>query len=69
LSGCFNGLCYTVNNEIASTFLFLDRFKLPNDYFDNRAEQLDKINLDDVKQAVKNICNSKNLITVRVGRV
>lgn len=57
------------NSEIASTFLFLDRFKLPADYFDNRAEQLKKITLDEVKKAVKNMCNSNNLITVRAGRV
>jgi len=60
---------FASNNEIASTFLFLDRFKLPNDYFDNRAEQLEKISLDDVKKAVKNICNSENLVAIRAGRV
>jgi zinc protease len=60
---------FASNSEVASTFLFLDRFKLPADYFDNRAEQLEKITLDDVKKAVKNILNSKNLITVRAGRV
>jgi predicted Zn-dependent peptidase len=49
--------------------LYLDRFKLPADYFDNRAEQIAKITLDDMKKAVKNILNSENLITVRVGRV
>jgi zinc protease len=60
---------FASNSEIASTFLFIDRFKLPADYFDNRAQQLEKITLDDVKKAVRNICNSKNLITVRAGRV
>jgi zinc protease len=60
---------FASNSEIASTFLFIDRFKLPADYFDNRAQQLEKITLDDVQKAVRNICNSKNLITVRAGRV
>jgi zinc protease len=60
---------FASNSEIASTFLFIDRFKLPVDYFDNRAEQLEKITLDDVKKVVKDILNSKNLITVRAGRV
>lgn len=60
---------FASNGEIAGTFLYLDRFKLPADYFDNRAEQIAKITLDDLKNSVKNILNSKNLITVRVGRV
>jgi zinc protease len=60
---------FVTNSDTASTFLYLDRFKLPADYFDNRAATLDKITLDDVKEAVKDILNSNNLITVRVGRV
>jgi len=42
---------------------------LPNNYFDNRAEQLEKISFDDVKKAVKNICNFENLVIIRAGRV
>jgi zinc protease len=60
---------FASNNEIASTFLFLDRFNFPADYFDNRAAQLEKITLNDVKAAVKKILSSKNIITVRAGRV
>jgi zinc protease len=60
---------FASNNDIASTFLYLDRFKLPADYFDNRAANLDKITLEDMKNAVRDILNSKNMITVRAGRV
>jgi zinc protease len=60
---------FATNSDIASTFLYLDRFNLPADYFDNRAAVLDKITLEDMKNAVKDILNSKNMITVRVGRV
>jgi zinc protease len=60
---------FTSNSDIASTFLYLDRFKLPADYFDNRAAVLEKITLEDMKNAVKGILNSENLITVRAGRV
>ena len=60
---------FATNSATAATFLYLDRFKLPADYFDNRAAVLEKITLDDMKNAIKDILNSNNLITVRVGRV
>jgi len=60
---------FTSNGDIASTFLYLDRFKLPADYFDNRAANLEKITLDDMKNAVKDILHSDKMITVRAGRV
>ena len=60
---------FATNSATAATFLYLDRFKLPIDYFDNRAATLEKITLDDMKNAVKDVLNSENMITVRVGRV
>lgn len=60
---------FVSNSDIATTFLYIDRFKFPIDYFDKRAEQIEKITLDDMRTAVKDILNSNNLITVRVGRV
>ncbi len=60
---------FASNGDIAATFLFLDRFNLPADYFDNRAAVLEKITLEDMKNAVRDILNSKNMITLRVGRV
>lgn len=60
---------FVSNSDIASTFLFVDRFKFPVDYFDKRAEQVEKITLDDMKNAVKNILASDKIITVRAGRV
>lgn len=60
---------FASNSSIGSAFLFLDRFNFPADYFDKRFEQLDKVTLDDMKKAVKNMLNSENLLTVRVGRV
>lgn len=60
---------FSTNSAMASTFLYLDRFKLPADYFDNRAATLESITLDDLKNTVRDVLNSENLITVRVGRV
>jgi zinc protease len=60
---------FTSNGDIASTFLYVDRFKFPVDYFDKRAAQVEKVTLEDMKQAVKNILASDKIITVRAGRV
>ncbi len=60
---------FASNSDIASTFLYLDRFKLPADYFDNRAQEISKITLEDMKKVVKSLLCSDKLITVRAGRV
>lgn len=60
---------FETNSRIAKAFLFLDRFGLPSDYFDNRAEQIQKISLSDVKEAVKKVMNSKDMLVLNVGRV
>ncbi len=60
---------FVSNSDMARTFLYVDRFKFPADYFNNRAAQINKVTLDDMKRAVKNILASDKLITVRAGRV
>ncbi|HLJ31703.1 MAG TPA: pitrilysin family protein [Candidatus Babeliales bacterium] len=60
---------FVSNNDIASTFLYIDRFKFPADYFDTRAAQIRTVALAEMKQAVKNILASDKMITVRAGRV
>ena len=57
------------NSGIAQTFLYLDRFGLPAEYFDNRAAKLGKITLFGMQQAVKRVLSSNNLVVLRIGRV
>lgn len=57
------------NAKIAGAFLFLDKYDLPADYFDNRAIELKKITVADMQEAVKKVLSSKKMLTVRVGRV
>ena len=52
-----------------ATFLFLDRYGLSNNYFDRRAQDLSKVSIADMQEAVKRALSSKQMITVRVGRV
>lgn len=67
LSGLVN--TFESNQNIAQAFLFLDRYGFAPDYFDVRAQELDKISLDQVKQAVHKVLQPDKLLTVRVGRV
>ncbi len=57
------------NTQIATSFLFLDKYNLSKDYFDKRAQDLLKITINDVQKAVKKVLNSKDMVTIRVGRV
>jgi len=60
---------FTASKRMAEAFLFLDRYKLPTDFFDKRAAQLETITLDEVKEAANKILKQNGLLTVRVGRV
>jgi len=57
------------NGQIATTFLFLQRFNLPIDYFDTRPATLKKIQVDDIKKALESIFSQTELLTVKVGRL
>jgi zinc protease len=57
------------NKTIASTFLLLDRFNLPDDYFDHRSEQLVKVTKEEIIVAVKKILDTNKLITIKIGRL
>lgn len=70
-SGLINSLVdnFAVNSQIAATFVFLDTFGLPQDYFDNRANDLLKITVPEVQAAAAKLLTTEGLITVRVGRI
>jgi zinc protease len=60
---------FETDSKIAGTFLALARFNLPDSYFDTRAQQLQKITLDEVKAAVKKILSIDKLAVFKIGRV
>jgi len=57
------------NIKTAMSFLFLDKYNLPFDYFDKRAQALSKVTIDDAKTAVKRVLDSDKMVVLRVGRV
>ncbi len=59
---------FASNHQIANSFLFLDRFKLPATFFDTRAQHLQAIRLDEVQESVSRLL-AQDLATFRVGRI
>lgn len=57
------------NYETANAFLFLDKYNLPNDFFDKRNQTLSLVSLQDVIETAKKYLNTNNMITVRAGRI
>ncbi|MBP6869307.1 insulinase family protein [Candidatus Babeliales bacterium] len=62
-------LNFETNTSKASTFLFLKKYNLSDDYFEQRIAALKNITLEDVKIAVKKILSSDKLAVIKIGRV
>ena len=60
---------YEANGKKASTFLFLKKYDLPFDYFEKRAESLQKITVEEIQQAVRSILSTDKIAVIRIGRV
>lgn len=60
---------FETNQRIANSFIFLNRYKLPHDYFDTRAQQLAKISKESIQEAARKVLDSKKMVTIRVGRL
>jgi zinc protease len=60
---------FETNKQIAATFLFLNKYKLPLNYFDTRAQQLANVTKQEIQEAVSRVLNSKKMVKIRVGRV
>ncbi len=60
---------FVSNSSMARAFLYLDKYDFPNDFFDRRAANLAKINIDKVKEAAKKVLKKDALLTLRVGRI
>ena len=60
---------FATNLGIAQVFLGLDKYGFPKDYYDTRAEELSKITIDQMKEAVKKILRNETMFTLKVGRL
>ncbi|MEX0939792.1 MAG: pitrilysin family protein [Candidatus Babeliales bacterium] len=60
---------FATNLHIASSFIFLEHFKLPEDYFDHRARYLAEIKAEPIMQAARSVLDTNHLIRIKVGRI
>jgi zinc protease len=60
---------FETNFGAAKSFIFLERYDFPADYFDKRASMLDPITIDQVRDAAKTVLRSDRMVTLRIGRV
>jgi zinc protease len=60
---------FASNRNIAGTFLFLERFGFPEDFFDHRAGQLFEISAPSIQNVVQALLKTDNLVKIRIGRV
>lgn len=60
---------YESNGTIAATFLFLQKYGLPFDYFERQIDHVRSITKESMQQSVKKILNTNALVTIRIGRL
>lgn len=60
---------YSTNRSIANTFIFLNIYELPYDYFETREKKLSSITLEEVKVAGKKLLRSDEMTRFKVGRI
>ena len=60
---------FDTNESASTTFLFLQQYKLPQDYFETRIDAIRSMTLDQMKQAVKKYLNVDRLLRIRIGRI
>lgn len=60
---------FSSNKQMATTFLFLDTFGFPQNYFDHRAQQLEQVTVAEIKDAVAKILHTDRMVKIRIGRI
>lgn len=60
---------FATNRQMAATFIFMDKYDLPDDYFDVRIGQIMAVPAEEVREVVKKYLNTNHLAKVRIGRV
>ncbi len=60
---------FSSNRRMASAFLFVDKYKHSETYFDTRADVINKITLQEVKETARKFLKSNTMMTLKIGRV
>ena len=59
---------FATNRQIANTFLFLNKYNLDKDYFDNRIGSIEKISKEDTLKSAQKVLNSP-MFKLKIGRL
>ncbi len=59
---------FAANRQMAATFLYIDKYDLPTDYFAIRPQQLLQVTKEDVQKVVKKYLDTQKLIKIKIGR-
>ncbi|MCX5924278.1 MAG: pitrilysin family protein [Candidatus Dependentiae bacterium] len=57
------------NEAMATTFLFLQKYELPQNYFEQRIETIRAMKLDHMKESVNKYLKRDKLVCVKIGRI
>lgn len=57
------------NESMATTFLFLQKYNLPYNYFETRIEELRLVSIEQMKASVRKYLKREKLACIRIGRV
>ena len=60
---------FATNRQMATTFIFIDKYDLPDNYFDIRVGQIMAVPIGDIRNVVKKYLNTNRLAKVRIGRI
>jgi predicted Zn-dependent peptidase len=60
---------FASNRQIAASLLFIEKFKLPSDFFDQRPQVLANITLEEVQEAVHRHVTTEHMARIRIGRL
>lgn len=60
---------YESNGAVASTLLFLQKYNLPYDYFENRIDVIRSVTKEEMIHAVKEVLNTEKMLTIKIGRL
>ena len=59
---------FASQKQTAVTFLLLDYYDFPQDYYKQRAAQLQQVTVDDVRSAVSSVLSPDRLMRIEIGR-
>lgn len=60
---------FATQRGVAQSFLFVDRMELPRDFYSQRIAMIERVQLEDVLKAAKEIMDLDKISTIKVGRL